>query len=391
VNSSSEILNSLNLSKVIVVGSGFYGLTVANLVASQLKLPVTILEARPMIGGNAYAYFDSETGIEVHKYGTHLFHTSSKKVWDYVNKFSEFTSYQHKVFTRHNGQLFTLPINLSTINSIYSQNLDPRSAKNLIDSEIKASKLSEGSESFESKALETIGTKLYESFIRGYTQKQWQTDPKQLPGFVFSRLPVRFNLNQNYFDDTYQGLPSSGYESLFKNMTKSPLIKVFCDSDYFEFADHIASLNTLLVFTGPIDRYFANKFGSLTWRTLDFEIETLEIDDFQGTSVINEADLDVPFTRTHEFKHLHPEWTYTPNKTIVMREFSRFASHDDDPYYPVNTSEDRLKLNSYRELAKQEKNTFFGGRLGSYQYLDMHMAIASAMMLFENELIERLT
>jgi UDP-galactopyranose mutase len=380
---------SLEGADLVVVGAGLYGLTIANLVSERLGKKVTILESRPEIGGNAYSYIDSITGVEIHKYGSHLFHTSNKKVWDFVNRFSSFTNYRHQVFTRHNNTLYPMPINLNTINLIYQLHLSPSEAKELIHREVSVYN-SEDSDSFEKRALKSIGPKLYQALIKGYTSKQWQTDPEKLPGSVFSRLPVRFNLNQSYFDDTYQGLPSKGFQLMFENMVNSPLIDVFCDSDYFDYAEHIKDLGKPLVYSGPIDRYFNYQFGPLTWRTLDFCVETLDVEDFQGTSVVNEADENVPYTRTHEFKHLHPEWTYPSEKTVIMREYSRFATLEDEPYYPVNTESDRVKLNSYRSLASKEKFTHFGGRLGTYQYLDMHMAIASAMSLFENVLTERL-
>ncbi len=390
INSKIIDSESLKQAEVIIVGAGFYGLTIANLVAEKLGKKVVIIEKRAQIGGNAYAYIDEASGIEVHKYGTHLFHTSNKKVWDYVTSFSEFTNYQHTVFTRHKGQLYSMPINLSTINKVYGENFSPSDARRAVEKDIQERRTISNLSSFESKALLTIGPRLYDALILGYTKKQWQVDPKFLPESVFSRLPVRFNLTANYFTDTYQGLPGNGYGDLFEKMIKSSKISIFCNTDFLTLKSRKEVQNKLVVYTGPIDQYFNHKFGMLNWRTLDFQIETLSTTDFQGTSVINEADEEVAFTRTHEFKHLHPEWTYSEPKTIIMREFSRFANEFDEPYYPVNTSEDRAKLIQYRELAEKEKNTYFGGRLGTYQYLDMHMAIASAHNLFETHLIKEL-
>ena len=372
-------------SPIVIIGAGFFGLTIANLVAEELGISVTILESRENIGGNAYAYIEKETGIEVHKYGSHLFHTSNIRVWDFVNKFSEFNSYQHRVFTRHQGVLHPIPINLLTIRQIFGGDFNPQEAASIVKKDLVEFDTSTES-NFESKAIATIGPKLYNSLIYGYTQKQWQTDPKLLPESVFGRLPVRFSLDSNYFNDAYQGLPREGYESLFNNMVASPLIKIFCNTDYFGLKDGLDLKDKVVIYTGPIDRYFDYKYGLLNWRTLDFELEILDVSDFQGAAVINEADLDVAHTRTHEFKHLHPEWKPKNNKTIIMREFSRMAAENDEPYYPVNTLEDREKLAQYRILAAQETNTYFGGRLGSYQYLDMHMAIASAFNLFDNQL-----
>ena len=390
INSRIVDSESINNAEIIVVGAGFYGLTIANLVAEKLGKKVLIIEKRAQIGGNAYAYIDEASGIEVHKYGTHLFHTSNKKVWDYVNLFSEFTNYQHTVFTRHRGQLYSMPINLNTINKIFGENFNPIEAQRAVEKDIRERNTTSNLGSFETKALSTIGPRLYEALILGYTKKQWQIDPKLLPESVFSRLPVRFNLTSNYFTDSYQGLPGNGYGDLFKKMIESSKISIFCSTDFFTLKSMMELQNKVIVYTGPIDRYFDYKFGRLNWRTLDFEIDTLDIADFQGTSVINEADEEIAFTRTHEFKHLHPEWKYAESKTVIMREFSRFANEFDEPYYPVNTIEDRAKLVQYREAVEKEKNTYFGGRLGTYQYLDMHMAIASAHNLFETHLIKKL-
>jgi UDP-galactopyranose mutase len=243
----------------------------------------------------------------------------------------------------------------------------------------------------ESKAIALIGKELYEAFIKNYTAKQWQIDARNLPEEIITRLPVRRNLNTRYFSDTYEGIPSEGYSKMLLKMVDNPLIDLQLDTDFFEVRDQIPS-QTPLIYTGEIDRFFDYKFGQLNWRTLDFEIERIAVDDYQGTSVINYSDLDVDYTRIHEFKHFHPEWKYTSEETIISREFSRMALPGDEPYYPVNTAEDRQKMSKYREAGEAESNVHFGGRLGSYQYLDMHMAIASALTDFENSvagIIER--
>jgi UDP-galactopyranose mutase len=238
------------------------------------------------------------------------------------------------------------------------------------------------------KAISLIGKPLYEAFIKGYTQKQWQTDPSLLPADIINRLPVRYNLESNYFDDKYQGLPTHGYSKWFEVMADNPRIEIQTRCDFFEQKSQLVG-QVPVVYTGPLDRYFDYEHGELGWRTLDFETENLPIDDYQGTSVMNYADLDVPFTRIHEFKHFHPDREYAKDQTIIMREFSRFADRNDDPYYPINTPQDREKLNLYREMANAESGVWFGGRLGTYKYLDMHMAIASALTLFENEINKR--
>ena len=374
-------IENFNNFDVIIVGSGFFGATIAEKITDELNLKVAVLEKRSHIGGNSYSVIEEETQIEYHKYGSHIFHTNNKKVWDYCNRFTNFNNYRHKVLTVHKNKIYSMPINLSTINQFYEKNLNPEQAETFMKTIVNEVNQEDN---FESKAISLIGRDLYEAFIKGYTLKQWQMDPRELPSTIISRLPVRFNYNTEYFDDFYQGIPLDGYTAWIKKLLSKS--KVFLNLDYFEVKDSI-SKEKLIIYTGPIDKYFNYKFGELTWRTLDFELETHLTNDYQGLSVMNYADLDVNYTRIHEFKHLHPERTYAENKTLIMKEYSRFANTKDEPYYPVNSKSDREKLNKYRELIKQEKNVLFGGRLGSYQYLDMHMAIASALNVFENEIL----
>jgi UDP-galactopyranose mutase len=369
---------------LVVVGSGFFGLTIAERCANELGLKVLVLERRPHIGGNAYSEPDPETGIEVHVYGAHLFHTSNKKVWDYVNRFTDFTGYQHRVYTNHKGQVYPLPINLGTINQFFDAAYSPDEARALIKEQ--AAELGDKEpENFVEKGVSLIGRPLYEAFIAHYTAKQWQTDPEKLSADIISRLPVRYTYDNRYFNDTYEGLPVDGYTAWLQRMADHPNIEVRLDTDFFDLADELKG-QVPIVYTGPVDAYFGNCEGELSWRTLDFEREVVGTGDFQGTSVMNYPDADVPYTRIHEFRHFHPERDYPDDKTVIMREFSRFADEGDEPYYPVNTAEDREKLLKYRELAKREPMVLFGGRLGTYKYLDMHMAIGSALSMFENKL-----
>ena len=379
---------------LIVVGSGFFGLTIAERTATLLDKRVLVLERRPHLGGNAYSEADPETGIEVHKYGAHLFHTSNKRVWDYVNEFTDFTGYQHRVFTQYQGQVYTFPMNLALINQFFGRSFSPEEARALVAEQ--ASEINTAAaQNLEEKAISLIGRPLYEAFVRGYTAKQWQTDPRELSEAIITRLPVRYNFNNRYFNDTYEGLPVDGYTAWLSRMADHPNIEVRCGVDYFDVRDDIPA-RTPTVYTGPLDRYFDYADGRLGWRTLDFEREVLaEVGDFQGTPVMNYADEDVPFTRILEFRHFHPERTHYPtDKTVIVREFSRFAKEDDEPYYPINTPEDRTKVESYRERARAEArdhNVIFGGRLGTYQYLDMHMAIGSALSVFDNKVAPHLT
>ncbi|RJO77091.1 UDP-galactopyranose mutase [Nocardia panacis] len=375
---------------LIVVGSGFFGLTIAERAATQLNKRVLVLDRRYHLGGNAYSEPEPETGIEVHKYGAHLFHTSNQRVWDYVTQFTEFTGYQHRVFALHKGQAFQFPMGLGLLSQFFGRYFTPDEARKLIADQ-SAEIDTKDAQNLEEKAISLIGRPLYEAFIRDYTAKQWQTDPTELPTGIITRLPVRYTFDNRYFNDTYEGLPKQGYTKWLENMAASDLIEVRLNTDYFDVRDELRELNpdAPVVYTGPLDRYFDYVEGELGWRTIEFETEVLETGDFQGTSVMNYNDGDVPFTRIIEPRHFHPERDYPTDKTVIMREFSRFAQSGDEPYYPINTPEDRAKLLAYRERAAKETATekvLFGGRLGTYQYLDMHMAIGSALSMFDNVL-----
>jgi UDP-galactopyranose mutase len=370
---------------LVVVGSGFFGLTIAERCATQLDRKVLVLDRRNHIGGNAYSAPEPQTGIEVHQYGAHLFHTSNKRVWDYVNQFTHFTDYQHRVFTIFKDKVYPMPVNLATICEYFGRYMTPDEARALVAEQADEID-SEKAENFEEKGISLVGRPLYEAFFRGYTAKQWQTDPRNLPAAIVSRLPVRYNFNNRYFSDTYEGLPVNGYTAWLENMADHPNIEVRLESDFFDMRDDILG-NVPVVYTGPVDAYFDYQAGELSWRTLDFELEVKNVGDFQGTSVMNYAAEDVPYTRIHEFRHFHPERAWYPkDRTVIMREYSRFAEKGDEPYYPINTAEDREKLLKYRELAKAEPMVLFGGRLGTYKYLDMHMAIGSALSMYENKL-----
>lgn len=380
---------------LFVVGSGLFGLTIAERAARELDKKVLIVERRNHIGGNAYSEAEPETGIEIHKYGAHLFHTSNKRVWEYVNRFTSFTNYQHRVFAMHKGTAYQFPMGLGLINQFFGRYYSPDEARALIAEQ--ASEIdSKDANNLEEKAISLIGRPLYEAFIRDYTAKQWQTDPKDLPAGNITRLPVRYTFDNRYFNDDYEGLPVDGYAAWLEKMADHPNIEVRLDTDWFEVREELRAANpeAPVVYTGPLDRYFDYEAGHLGWRTLDFETEVLPTGDFQGTPVMNYNDAEFPYTRIHEFRHFHPERdNYPKDKTVIMKEFSRFAEQDDEPYYPINTPEDREKLQRYRELASQEtenSKVFFGGRLGTYQYLDMHMAIASAFNLFDNNLVDHL-
>jgi len=370
---------------LVVVGSGFFGLTIAERCARDLGLRVLILERRSHIGGNAYTEAEPQTGIEIHRYGAHLFHTSNAKVWEYANRFTAFTGYQHRVFTVYKGRVYPMPINLGTMCEYFGTALTPDQARALIaeqSAEVEPGRAA----NLEQKAISLIGRPLYEAFYRGYTYKQWQTDLTELPAEIITRLPVRYTFNNRYFSDTFEGLPVDGYTAWLERMADHPNIEVRLDTDFSRLRSDLAG-NVPIVYTGPLDEYFGYAEGELGWRTLDFDLEVVGTGDFQGTPVMNYADEDVPYTRIHEFRHFYPERDWYPDdRTVIMREYSRLAARGDEPYYPINTASDRTRLLAYREMADREPGVLFGGRLGTYKYLDMHMAIGSALSMYEGRL-----
>jgi UDP-galactopyranose mutase len=395
---------------LVVAGAGPFGLTVARVLAERGRR-VAVVERRDHVGGNAYSSPDPETGIEVHHYGAHIFHTSKDRVWDFLSRFTEWTGYTHRVFTTHAGTVYPLPVNLATINQFFSLALSPGEARALIGEQAAAAGTSspaavddvaqtasstgsapptaaaptEAGPSLEDKAVRAIGRPLYEAFIRDYTAKQWQTPPQLLPGSVIGRLPVRYNYDSRYFSDPHQGLPKDGYGALWERLAEHPNIEVRLGEDFLTgsgpFTKAASAGRTPVLFTGALDQYFDYSEGVLGWRTCDFEWERPQVDDFQGCPVMNYADLDVPWTRIIEFKHFHPEREHAEGRTVIAREFSRPAGPGDEPYYPIRTPADRTRLEAYRRLAESEELVTFGGRLGRYQYLDMDAAVAAALSL----------
>lgn len=386
---------------VLIVGAGLFGLTMAERLANECGKSVLIIDKRNHIGGNCYSEFDPETGIECHKYGAHLFHTSLDEVWDYVNRFTSFTHYVHKVYTTHDGVVYPLPINLGTINQFFSAAYTPDEAKLKIAEQ--SATAPENPQNLAEQGISLIGKPLFDAFIKNYTAKQWQTPAEELSPSIIRRLPVRYTYDNRYFNDTYEGLPVDGYEAWFNNMIEScgNKVTVRLETDYFDDPE-IAELRTagvFTIFTGPIDRFYDYKFGELKWRSLNLEKSVLDVDDFQGCPVMNYADLEPKYTRIHEFKHFHPERRTDPayadtayaeksGKTVIVREYSKTWHRGEEPYYPVNTAEDRDKLELYHALAREEDNVIFGGRLGEYAYYDMDKTIAAALAKF-NEIRPR--
>lgn len=371
---------------LIVVGAGFFGATVAERAAAR-GLKVCVLDRRSHIGGNAYSETDPDTGIEVHRYGSHIFHTNSEAVWRYLGRFTRFTGYRHRVVTVAGGLPYPMPINLATLSAAYGRMLRPDEARALVAAEAAEAGIDpDRCRNLEEKAIALVGRRLYELLIRGYTQKQWQTDPRRLPAEIIRRLPMRFDFNDRYFADRHEGMPADGYTAIFRRMLGHPRIATVLDIDYHEIAERIRP-SQFVVHTGPIDRFFDYRCGRLGWRTVDLEREIHETPDFQGTAVVNYADADVPWTRIHEFRHLHPERRYPTRRTVIHREYSRAAAPGDEPYYPVNTEADRRTYEEYRALAAALPNLAFGGRLGTYRYLDMHQAVGAALKLVEDRVV----
>ena len=382
---------------LVVVGAGLFGLTVAQQAAEKAGATVHIIDVRDHIGGNAYSYFDEETGAEIHRYGAHLFHTSNPRVWEYVNRFTEFTGYVHRVYATHNGEVYPLPINLGTINQFFRAHYTPAEARALVEEQ--AGELAgQDPQNLNDKGISLIGRPLYEAFIKEYTGKQWQTDPSELPASIISRLPVRFNYDNRYFKDTWEGLPRDGYAAWFERMIDDPRIHVSLNTDFFDASqpynkEALNAAGVPVVYTGPVDRYFDYELGDLQWRTVDFKEVRYDEDDHFGCPVMNFSDADVPYTRAIEFKNFNPERHDSQNheRTVVWEEYSRFAERGDEPYYPINTEKDRELYARYVELEQTVSNTVFGGRLGTYKYYDMHQVIDTALTAYEQQIHPMLT
>lgn len=367
--------------KYLVVGAGFYGAVMAERIASVLDERVLVIDVRNHIGGNSFSYTDRRTNTEVHAYGSHIFHTSNEVVWNYLTSFEKFNSYVHKVYTVHDGKVYQMPINLHTINQFFGRSFSPEEARVFIQDQVRHD-LAEGPDSLERKAISLVGKGLYGALIKGYTRKQWGRNPAELPAAIIKRLPVRFTYDDRYFSDRWEGQPVGGYGALFGRMLGHRNISLHLGVDFFSMRSRIPK-DCRVIYTGPIDRYFDYRLGVLGWRTIDFKWRSEPTDDFQGTSVMNYADLDVPYTRIHEFKHYHPERTCPVRETIICEEYPLDAGKNDDPYYPVDADADRRVFSMYRELARAVPKTVFGGRLGNYTYIDMHQAVAMALGDFD--------
>ncbi len=367
---------------VIVAGAGLWGCTVARVLAEAGR-KVLVLEKRDVVGGNVRCATDPETGIEVHTYGSHIFHTHLDDVWNFVRRFVAFNGYQHKVLARYNGKTYFLPLGLTLVNQFYGLDLTPAELPAFIRAEAAKAPATDGAVNFETQAISFVGKPLYDAFIREYTRKQWGTDPKNLSADIIRRLPVRASYDVNYFPDYRQGIPLSGYNSLFDRLLDHPNVSVRCRTG-FHFGT-VAELGlpaaTPVFYSGPVDALFDYRFGALPWRSLRFETARVAVPDFQGTSVVNYTGAEVPYTRIHEFKHYHPEdrAVMEAPSTIVCREYPKTWQPGDEPYYPVDTAASRELLARYRAEAAKTPNLIVGGRLGGYRYYDMDRSIGNAL------------
>lgn len=364
----------------LIVGSGLYGATFAYL-ANKAGKKCLVIDRRSQFGGNIFC--ENIDGIHVHKYGAHIFHTSSKKVWDFVNSFVPFNRYTNSPVANFHGKLFNLPFNMNTFYQIWGVTT-PEDASAKIEEQKKECGIAEP-KNLEEQAISLVGHDIYETLVKEYTEKQWGRPCAELPSFIIKRLPVRFTFDNNYFNDAYQGIPIGGYNKLTDGLLSG--IETICGADYFADREKWNGMAEKIVFTGKIDEFFGYKFGKLEYRTVRFETETLDVQNFQGNAVVNYTSHDEPFTRIIEHKHFEPENpAYSQNKTVISKEFSTEWHEGLEPFYPVNDEKNAKLYKKYKELADIQSKVIFGGRLAEYKYYDMDDVIAKAMEDAEKEL-----
>ncbi len=363
------------MQRICVVGAGFSGAVIARELADA-GTPCLVVDEQPHVAGNCHTERDPDSGVMIHRYGPHIFHTGIERVWAYVQKYGSFSPYVNRVKATVGGSVYSLPVNLHTINQFFGKTLSPAEARAFITE--RADTSITDPKTFEEQALRFVGPELYEAFFRGYTLKQWGVDPTRLPASILKRLPLRFDYNDNYFNHPYQAIPTNGYTAIVENILNHPLIEVRLGTE-FE-ADGEEFLH--LFYSGPLDRYYDYRFGRLGYRTLDFE-EIRADGDFQGVAVMNYPDPDVPFTRISEHKHFAPWEAEQFSKTVAYREYSRACDPGDIPYYPIRRVDEMELLKKYEALAAADEGVTFVGRLGTYQYLDMDVTIDRALTVAE--------
>jgi UDP-galactopyranose mutase len=366
--------------RYLVVGAGLTGSVIAEHIARDLGERVVVIERRDHLGGNCHSQVDPETGIEFHTYGTHVFHTSDARVWSYVRRFTSFNGYRHQVLATWRGRVYQMPINLETINAFYGRSLRPFEVDAFLAGEIAGERIGEP-RNLEEKAISLVGRPLYEAFIRGYTEKQWGRPARELPVSILQRLPFRRNYDESYYFDRWQGIPEEGYTAIFERMLDHPEIELHLNVDFMDLKERVPP-TCLVIYTGPIDRFFHHCEGRLECRTLRFEREVVRVADYQGTSVMNYTEAEVPFTRIHEPRHLHPERDHPGDRTLLIREYP-VLDRGDNPYYPLRTPENERMLARYAARQAALPNVLFAGRLGEFRYYDMDVAIARALETYE--------
>ena len=366
----------------LIVGAGLFGAVFAR-QATDTGKKVLVIDKRPNIAGNVYT--EDIEKIHVHKYGAHIFHTNNKEVWEYVTKFAEFNRFTNSPVANYKGELYSLPFNMYTFNKMWNV-ITPQEAAAKIEEQRKEAGITEP-QNLEEQAISLVGKDIYEKLIKGYTEKQWGRDCKDLPSFIIKRLPVRLTFDNNYFNALYQGIPVGGYTKMVANMLDG--IEVRLNTDYLENKDELDKLAEKVVYTGAIDAYFDYKLGALVYRSVRFDTEVLDTPNFQGNAAVNYTDRETPWTRIIEHKWFEfgkdDEGNDIP-KTVISREYSSEWKVGDEPYYPVNDEKNGKLYQEYKKLAEDEKNVIFGGRLGEYKYYDMDAVIASALGLCEKEL-----
>ena len=362
----------------LVVGAGLFGAVFAHEAALKGK-KVKVIEKRNHIAGNIYTR--EQEGIQVHQYGAHIFHTSDKEIWDYVNQFAEFNRYTNSPVANYKGEIYNLPFNMNTFNKLWGV-VTPAEAQAKID-EQRAVLNGKTPENLEEQAISLVGTDIYEKLIKDYTEKQWGKPTTELPAFIIRRLPVRLTYDNNYFNDTYQGIPIGGYTQIVEKMLDHENIDVETNVDFFANKEQYLKYFPKIVFTGMIDEFFDYKLGELEYRSLRFENETLDMENYQGNAVVNYTDAATPYTRIIEHKHFE---FGSQAKTIITKEHSKTWEKGDEPYYPVNNDRNNHLYKSYKKLADEQGNVIFGGRLGHYRYYDMHQVIGAALQCVRNEL-----
>ena len=362
----------------LIVGAGLFG-SIFAYEAKKRGKSCLVIDKRPHIGGNIYT--KEVEGINVHEYGAHIFHTSNHEVWDYIQQFATFNRYTNSPIARYKDEIYNMPFNMNTFNKLWGV-ITPEQAKEKIDQQIKESGITEP-KNLEEQAISLVGRDIYEKLVKGYTQKQWGRRCDELPSFIIKRLPVRFTYDNNYFNDLYQGIPIGGYTQIIEKMLEGIDIQLNCD--YFSNRKELETTANKIVFTGMIDQYYDYCFGELEYRSLRFETEVLEMENYQGNAVVNYNEYEIPYTRIIEHKHFEYG---KQEKTVITREYPATWKKGDEPYYPMNDEKNNCLYEKYKALADKENKVIFGGRLGMYKYYDMHHIISEALDMVGKEFNE---